>query len=182
MNDNEPIMEIRPVVVPAQYLVYGPLFSGFISIFPAGFAFAISNIFAGSFDPIFRFGIGVYALSFCAVMFLFYLKVFKEPERTCYRIFSDKIEYSEGFFSKHQRTVIFDHVIDVQMIEGLLQQTKGAGTITILTQQLVQAGEGRLANQRVLIKNVPDPQNVYDLVRSLLIDENSQNRTTNEHE
>lgn len=170
MTDCEPILEVRPVVVPAQYFVFGPLFSAFISLFPGFFTFVISNMIIQGFDPVVRFGAFVYALSFSGSMFLFYLKMFKEPKRTNYRIFRDKIEYYEGFLNKHQRTAIFDQIIDVQLAEGLLQQTKGVGSVTMVTQQLVSAGEGQLSNRRVVIRNVPEPQKVYDLVRSLSVD------------
>jgi uncharacterized membrane protein YdbT with pleckstrin-like domain len=170
MDDSGVIMEVRPLVVPAQYFVIGPLFSGFISIFPGFGTFVISNMIAGGFDPVVGYGIFAYILSFCVVMFLVYLKMFKEPERTSYRIYSDKIEYYEGFLSRHQRTAIFDQVIDVMMAEGLLQQTKGVGTITMVTQQLMSSGQGQLSNRQVQIRNVPDPQKVYDLIRSRSID------------
>jgi len=62
---------------------------------------------------------------------------------------------------------VFDQVIDVQLSEGLLQQTKGAGSITLITQQLVSSGEGKLSNRSIVLKNVPKPQEVYDLIRDL---------------
>ncbi len=105
-------------------------------------------------------------------MFLLYLKCFKEPEKTAYRIFENKLEYYEGLLSRHQRTVVFDQVIDVQLTEGLLQQTKNAGSVTLITQQLVSSGEGKLSNRSVVLKNVPRPQEVYDLLRGLAINNN----------
>jgi len=89
MNNDQPIQEIQPVVVPAQYYVFGPLASAFISIFPGMFAFVISNMIASSFDPIIHFGLIVYVLSFVAAMSLLYLKCFKEPQKTAYRIFEN---------------------------------------------------------------------------------------------
>ena len=35
--EKAPVREIKPVVVPAQYFVWGPLTAGFISIFPGFF-------------------------------------------------------------------------------------------------------------------------------------------------
>ena len=172
MNKEQPIQEVKPVVVPAQYFVFGPLAAAFISIFPGMFAFIISNMIARSFEPITHFGLIVYFVSFALAMYFLYLKCFKEPEKTTYRIFENKLEYHEGFLNKQQRTVVFDQVIDVQLTEGLLQQTKSAGSITLVTQQLVTSGEGKLSNRRVVLKNVPRPQEVYDLIRGLAISEN----------
>ena len=171
MNSDQPIQEIQPVVVPAQYYVFGPLVSAFISIFPGMFALVISNMISRSFDPIIHFGLVVYVLSFAGVMYLLYLKCFKEPQKTVYRIYENKLEYYEGFLNRRERTVVFDQVIDVQLSEGLLQQTKGAGSITLITQQLVSSGEGKLSNRSVVLNNVPNPQEVYDLLRSLAIND-----------
>ncbi len=166
-KEEEPLREVQPLVVPMQYLVFGPLAAGFISIFPGMFAFIISNMIAQSFDPVIRYGLIIYLISFALVMYLLYLKAFKEPEKTTYRIFENKLEYYEGFFNRHQRTVVFDQVIDVLLTEGVFQQTKSAGSVTLVTQQLVSSGDGKLSNRSVVLKNVPKPQEVYDLIRDL---------------
>ena len=163
--------EVRPVVVPMQYLVFGPLAAGFLSIFPGMFGFVISNMIAQSFDPVVRYGLIIYIISFLILMYLLYLKAFKEPAKTTYRIYKNKLEYAEGFFNRQQRTVVFDQVIDVLMTEGVFQQSDNAGTITLISQQLVSAGDGKLSNRGVVLKNVPKPQEVYDLIRDLAINE-----------
>ncbi len=169
MNKEHPIQEVKPVVVPAQYYVFGPLAAGFISIFPGWFAFIISNMFHSSFNPIFSIGLIVYFLSFVIAMFFLFLQFFKEPEKTTYRIFKNKVEYSEGFLNRHQRTVVFDQVIDVKLSEGVFQQAQNVGSIEIVTQQLVSSGEGKLSNRRIVLRNVPNPQEVYDLIRDLAL-------------
>ncbi len=166
----EPIREVQPVVVPMQYLVFAPLAAGFISLFPGGFAFVISNMIAQSFDPVIVYGLVAYGISFAIVMYLLYLKAFKEPGKTRYRIFENRLEYYEGFLNRQQRTVVFDQVIDVLLSEGIFQQGKSAGSITIITQQLVSSGQGKLSNRSAVLKNVPHPQEVYDLIRGLAID------------
>ena len=172
MSD-EPIREIKPVVVPLQFFVTGPLVSAFVAIFPGFFVFVISNIILGisrglSFEgPNPTFGIIAWALSFAFVMYLCYLHSFVEPGRITYKVFDDRIEYEEGLFNRHRRTVIFDQVIDVHLTEGMLQQTKGAGGVTLVTQQLVSSGDGQLSNRRFTLRNVPDPKETYDLICSL---------------
>lgn len=166
-NNAKPIRQVQPVVVPLQYFIFGPLAAGFLSLFPGMFAFIISNMIAQSFDPVIRYGLIVYLISFAVVMYLLYLKFFLEPEKTSYRIFENKLEYDEGFLNKSKRTVVFDQVIDVLMTEGVFQQAKGAGSVTLMTQQLVAAGNGKLSNRAVVLKNVPNPQEIYDLIRGL---------------
>ncbi len=176
--ESTPIREVKPVVVPAQYFVWGPIIAGFISIFPGFFTFVISNMIRGfSGDlfeaigrgPIFSVGIVVYLVSFVICMALLWVKMFQEPGRTTYSIFSDRVEYNEGLWNRHRRTLVFDQVIDVELAEGVLQQTQGAGTVTLVTQQLVSAGEGKLSNRRIALSNVPQPKEVYDLIRSLAL-------------
>ena len=156
-----------PVVVPMQFFVFGPLAAGFVSIFPGMFAFVISNMISRSMDPVVQYGLIVYLLSFSVVMYLLYLKAFKEPGKTKYRIFENKLEYYEGFFNRQQRTVVFDQVIDVLLTEGVFQQAKSAGSVTLITQQLVSSGDGKLSNRGVVLKNIPNPQEIYDLLRDL---------------
>jgi hypothetical protein len=168
----------QPVVVPAQFFVWGPLIAGFVAIFPGFFTFVISNMVTmwsgGPFaqidrGPVVGYGAAVFLLSFVACLGLLWVKCFQEPGRTTYAIFPDRLEYDEGLWNRHRRTVVFDQVIDVELTEGVLQQSRGAGTVTLVTQQLVSGQDGRLSNRRVALRNVPQPREVYELVRSLAL-------------
>lgn len=167
--ESTPIREIKPVVVPAQYFIWGPLISGFISLFPGFFVFVISNMISMSFTPIIGYGVATFAASFVVCMVLIGIKVFQEPSRTTYTVYPDRVEYYEGLWNRNHRTLVYDQVIDVELTEGVLQQTQGAGTVTLVTQQLVSHGEGRLSNRRIFLSNVPQPNEVYDLIRSLAL-------------
>jgi uncharacterized membrane protein YdbT with pleckstrin-like domain len=176
--ESTPIREIKPIVVPAQYFIWGPLISGFISLFPGFFTFVISNILSmSSGDPFERvsrcpvvvYGVVVFLLSFVACMALLWVKFFQEPRRTSYAIYSDRVEYDEGLWNRHRRTVIFDQVIGVELTEGVLQQTQGPGTVTLVTRQLVSGQDGKLSNQRIALRNVPQPREVYELIRSVAL-------------
>jgi ribosomal protein S28E/S33 len=70
-----------------------------------------------------------------------------------------------------RRSLIFDQVVDVHSTKGLLRQTKGAGTITLVTQQVVSSGEAQLSNRQIALRNVPGPRKVYDVIRSLALDQ-----------
>lgn len=172
--ETSPIREIRPVVVPAQYFIWGPAIAGFISLFPGFFTFVISQMVGNPFErmgrgPDITYGLVVFLLSFAVCMGFLAVKCFMEPERTRYSVYSDRIEYDEGLFNRHRRTVVFDQVIDVELTEGMLQQTRQAGTVTLVTQQLVGGQDGRLSNRRIALQNVPKPREVYELVRSVAL-------------
>jgi uncharacterized membrane protein YdbT with pleckstrin-like domain len=180
--EKTPIREIKPVIVPAQYFVRGPLVAVFISIFPGIFTLVISNMIGMmiimssgnrfermSHGPVLVYGVVAFLLSFVVCMALLWVKAFKEPGRTTYAIYSDRVEYDEGLWNRRARTVVFDQVIDVELTEGVLQQSRGAGTVTLVTQQLVSGQDGRLSNRRIALQNVPQPREVYELVRSLAL-------------
>jgi hypothetical protein len=56
--------------------------------------------------------------------------------------------------------VVFDQVVDVELTQGVLQQAQGAGTVTLVTQQLVSGQDGKLSNRRIALHNVPQPREV----------------------
>lgn len=180
--DDQPIREIRPVVVPAQFFCWGVGGAALIALFPGFATFVVSNMIAGmaggpSFGgPVIIYGMIAYLLSFVVALYLIHLKMFKELERTRYSVFEDRIEYDEGFLTRNRRTLVFDQVIDVHLVEGLLQQTKGVGTVTLVTQQLVSSGEATLSNRRISLHNVPDPKEVYDLIRSLALQRSGESQ------
>jgi len=170
---NTPLCQVKPVVVPAQFFVFGPLVAGFVSIFPAMFVLVVGGMFG---DPFERLGHGfntgpavtTYFLAFTIVLGLVGLKCFREPQLTTYRVFDDRVEYDEGFFNKRRRTVVIDQIIGVELTEGVLQQTRQAGTVSLVTQQLESSG-GVLSNRKASLVNVPEPRVVYDLIRSLAL-------------
>jgi hypothetical protein len=182
----QPVKTIRPVAIPAHFFLFGPPASAFFSLFPAGLLFGVSNAAMGILGkfgdrPVFYPALIAYAVFFVLFMFYFGLKTFREPAETEYSVFEDRIEYAEGFLTRNRRTLIFNNVIDVLLTEGVLQQGQGAGTITLVTQQLVPYGEeGRLTNRQIALHNITEPKENYDLIRSLALKKDeleSANRT-----
>lgn len=168
-RDSDAIRVIRPVVVPAQFLVFGPILAGFLAIFPGFFTFVLSNMLAGRFEPVLGPGLVAYTLAFAMILVLLGLRAFYQPGLTTYSIYPDRIEFEEGLLNRQRRTVLLDRIIDVQLTEGVLQRTVGAGTVRLVTQGLVSQGEGRLTNRTLFMWNVPDPGGAYELVRSLAV-------------
>ena len=169
MQDAKPLYVYQQQVVPAQFVALAPLISGFISIFPAGFTFILSNMMFGGFDPIVWPAFLAYLISFGVVMYLCYLAFFKEPPKMTYRIFSDRLEFTDGFLNKQHRTVMFDNVIDLRLDEGVLQQTKNVGSITLTTQQMVSDSEGKLSNRTFTLRNISQPKEAYDQLCQLAL-------------
>ena len=165
----EPIRVIRPVVVPAQLLVFGPIAAGFLALLPGFVTFVVGNMMVMRFEPVLGPALVVYALAFVTILALVALRGFYQPSLTSYAIYPDRIEFEEGLLNRQRRTVLLDRIIDVQLTEGLLQRTAAAGTVGLVTQQLVSQCEGRLSNRTFHLNNVADPGGVYELVRSLML-------------
>ena len=109
-------------------------------------------------------GLSVALLPVAAVRFLLDLRY------TEYKVFPDRVEYYGGFFIRRLRTVAFDQEIDVRLEEGFLQRAKGVGTVRLVTCELVPGQDGQPTPTRrsFAMWNVPEPQQVYDLIRSLV--------------
>lgn len=173
----EPLRVIRPVAIPAQFAIRGPLIAAFAAFFLGFFVFVFSNVlngvlgdpFANGMRPIFGYGIATFFIAFFAGLALQWMLAFEQPKYTTYKLFADRVEYEEGLFTRHRRTLLFNQVLDVELTEGMLQQSKNAGTITLVTRQLVDKGDDKIGNLRISLVNIPDPKSVYDLIRSLAL-------------
>lgn len=165
-----PLRTVQPVVVPAQLYTWGTLFSGFIAIFPAFFVGTFTMAITNKSGPTLAFGFLVYLIVFVVIMALIGWKVYSGPGVTAYRIYRDRIEVEEGLVNRQERTVLIGGIIDVRLTESVLERPQGAGTVTLVIQPLVSQGEGHLAHQTVSLSNVPQPRELYDLIRSLALD------------
>ena len=93
---SEPIRVIRPVVVPAQFFVFGPIVAGFLAIFPGFFTFVLSNMIAMRFEPVLGPALVAFGLAFVVILALIGLKVFYEPGLTSYAIYPDRSSSRRG--------------------------------------------------------------------------------------
>jgi membrane protein YdbS with pleckstrin-like domain len=167
---DDPLRTVQPVVVPAQLYTCGTAASGFFALIPAFFAGLITMAITERPGPSIVLGIVIYLISFALVMALIGWRAFSAPGVTTYRIYRDRIESEEGLVNRQRRTVLIGRIIDVQLTEGVLQRTQGAGTVTLVIQPLVSQGQGNLAHQTIRLGNIPQPREVYDLIRSLALD------------
>jgi hypothetical protein len=165
-----PLLTIQPIVVPAQFFSCGTIASGFLAVFPAFFAGLIAGAISDRSEPIIGVGLLAYVIFFALFLSLMGWRAYSGPGVTIYRIYRDRIESEEGLVNRKHRTVLINGIIDVQLTEGVLQQTRGAGTITLVLRPLVaQGGQGNMAHQIILLSNIPQPREVYDLIRSLAL-------------
>jgi hypothetical protein len=83
------------------------------------------------------------------------------------------IEICGGLWVSSRRTLPFNQVTGVELTEGILQQTRGAGTVMLVTRgtgaKADQEGPASGGETRVALGDVPDPREVYDLIRTLVL-------------
>jgi uncharacterized membrane protein YdbT with pleckstrin-like domain len=133
-----------------------------------GFANFGGPIDHANFGPKIRYGVMAFCIGFIASMVICYLRTFVEPEKIVYRFHADRVEFEEGLFNRQARTLMFDQIIDVTLTESVLQQGCNAGSINLVTQQLVSTGnQGQLANRTITLGNLPFPRETYEFVKSL---------------
>src|SRR5688572_23313976 len=125
-----PLRVVRPVVVPAQFFVWGIVIPAVIAL---GISLFVGNIvdrdraftrkwnqsapadWRESEPGTFPWGVAVFFAVFAVGAGVATVKLVVEPRYTEYKVFPDRAEYSEGFFNRSQRTVVFDQVIDVRL-------------------------------------------------------------------
>lgn len=172
--DEKAVREIKPVVVSAEFYIYGPFISGVLSLLPAfivgTIAMKISDIphdyletpggplMVHQWALVFGYALVAYILAFIITLGFIGITIYKKPSQTLYTIFPDRIECCEGLWVKTRRTLAFDQCTDVEMSRGVLQQMYGAGTITLVTKQ-----------GRIPLNNLPEPNELYDLIRSFVL-------------
>ncbi len=185
--DDQPIQEVKSVVIPAQFFVWGPLVSGVIALIP-GFVVhtvvLLTTEIPHSDEPYMMpstyqwglalgSGLAAFGLIFVVSMVLIGISDFMGPGRTTYTIFPDRVECCEGVWVKSRRNVAFDRVTSVEATEGILQQTRGAGTVTIVARDarsLEDQQASASGNEKYFkLVNIPNPKAVYDLIRTLAL-------------
>jgi membrane protein YdbS with pleckstrin-like domain len=187
--DDKPIREIKPVVIPAQFLVGGALASASLALIPGlvvGFivlsATKIPHPDDAYMPGTYQWGLAVgaglaaFGFTFAVSMVLMGISAFKGPGCTTYTIFPDRIECCEGVWVRTRRHVALDRVQGVEAAEGILQQTRGAGTIIVFAREEGSSEDQEVPTsgnvKRIELVNVAHPNEVYELIRTLVMQKN----------
>ncbi len=85
-------------------------------------------------------------------------------EKTEYRVFRDKLEYYEGFFTVEEKSIALSDVTEVSLLKGPFQSRYGLGTVVLAT----RAGVVSSRRPGIRLANVEDPDTVYANVKELV--------------
>lgn len=130
----KPIFVLKPKII-AHVVLLTNLFHYMIpglwfTIFFGGIVIAL----VGLVQPL---GVGQIIGLFIALFVLFNLGglwfVYEEAQKKQYRIYRDRIEYSEGFINVVQHTIYFHKITNVELYKGFFEKDYSLGTLVIGT-------------------------------------------------
>jgi uncharacterized membrane protein YdbT with pleckstrin-like domain len=183
MAANQEAFSVRPVFIGwITFLAQLPL-QLFLTVWAGMFFGGISKTFLpfprDSHTPFIVFG----ALAFFGVPIVAYFGKQLNYSRTEYRFFADRLEFEEGFFSINKKVINFRNVKEVTLRKGLLQRIYGLGTIYLATlatgstprsNPFVALGFGNVSASGINVRDVRDPDEMYEKVRRLVDAANQQ--------
>ncbi|MHA1398410.1 MAG: PH domain-containing protein [Candidatus Heimdallarchaeaceae archaeon] len=169
---DEPLMVLKPTFVLWGNIGGLIIITLFLTLWCAGFfGMIISSIIAAVSDD---FGFNFIPIIVIAILTFFGFPIFykytkkKAYSKTEYRIYSDRIDYYEGFFTINRKTVLFSNVTQVSMSERLYQQKHNLGTILLSTPALSSM---KGYSSGVKIKDIQSPEKVYKKLREIIATE-----------
>jgi len=173
----EQIFSVRPTFIGWITFVMQLPLQLFFTLWSGGFfggMIEATGLFAGgSHMPFIIFA----AIGFFGVPIVAYLGKKLNYSRTEYRFFADRLEFEEGFFSINEKIVRFRDVSEVTLHKGIFQRIYGLGTIYLATQATgsnasfnlsVALGFGNVSGSGVSVRDVPNPDDMFDKVRRLV--------------
>lgn len=171
------LLEIKPTFHPILMLLRTLARSGFsvgfFTIWGGGFFGAFGAFGLGFFlgrDPesfmpgIFFITAGISFLLACLSSIIWY---FTERETYANRkvtFYEDEIEFVDGFFNKQRKIIPAKNVREVVINQGWLQTKYNVGTLLFIT----AANEGGTGSSGINLKDVENPEAVYDQIRDTL--------------
>ena len=169
-SDEEPEFILKPTFVLGGNLGGQIFLVLFFTVWCTGFLGILINI------PIIisseaRFGmspipfivIGVITLVGLPIIYNYRRK--KNYENTEYKVFKDRIDYYEGFFTIKRRTVYFANIAEVSMTEKLYQQKRNLGTILLSTPAMA-AMKGHSAG--IKLQDIKSPEKMYKKIKEMV--------------
>jgi membrane protein YdbS with pleckstrin-like domain len=166
------------VLASASIALIPGLVVGLVVLFATEIPHPDDAYMPGTFQWGLAFGSGLAAsgLTFSVSMVLMGISAFKGPGRTTYTIYPDRIECCEGVWVRTRRHVALDRVQSVEAAEGILQQTRGAGTVIVIAREEGSSEDQEVPTswntKRIEFVNVAHPKEVYELIRTLVMQKN----------
>jgi membrane protein YdbS with pleckstrin-like domain len=164
-----PIITAKPVFIPWVTVASVIPIQIFMTIWAGGFfggfsMFGIEALGLGipAWSPFVFFG----ALAFFGIPLLTYYARKRTYEKTEYKVYEDRLEYAEGFWTVENKTVKLKNVTEANLRRGVIQKNYGLGTI-ILSTPATGYQQGR-ARSGIRIADIQNPEHVYNKILELI--------------
>jgi uncharacterized membrane protein YdbT with pleckstrin-like domain len=175
MPTDNPAFSLKPIFIGWIALLVQLPFQLFFTFWSGGFFGGMSSTFLGfhSRTPFIIFG----ALAFVAVPAVAYFGKKLNYMRTEYRFYEDRLEFEEGFFTLNKKVIKFRDIKEVTLRRGILQRIYSLGTIYLATlatgstsnmNPFVALGFGNVSASGVSVRDIADPDAVFDKVRTIV--------------
>lgn len=171
MSSETPIYVAKPVFIPLslflQVLPIQLFFTVWAGIFFGGLSsFIVKGPFLNLPIPIWAPFAFFGALAFFGIPIFAYIGTKNSYQKTEYKIFKNRIEYEEGFWTLEKKLVTFDNITEVNLLQGPIQKNYNVGTIVLST--VPSAYPNLKTRGGIKLQNVKNPQYVYKLVKDLI--------------
>ncbi len=87
-----------------------------------------------------------------------------------YRIFPNRIEYYEGFFTVEQKTIKFADVTEIYLRKGMLQKRNNLGSIFLMSKGMMVPMIGMMKGGlpgAMILRDIEDPDAIYQQLKQL---------------
>jgi uncharacterized membrane protein YdbT with pleckstrin-like domain len=164
-----PIITARPMFIPWVTIASVIPIQIFMTVWAGGFfgGFSMFGIEAlglsiPTWFPFVFFG----GLAFFGIPLLTFYAKKRTYEKTEYKIYSDRLEFAEGFWTVENKTVKFKNVTEANLRRGVIQKNYGLGTVALST-PATGFQQGR-ARSGIRISDIQNPEHVYNKILELI--------------
>ena len=170
MQEKNYIMRIKPKPSVGLILTRSILFSLPLLFFLAtaiGIPTIIISTLSETRNSIFLTIAKIAAVAYVSITIIIMLLIRKSFLRTEYKIFENRIEFSEQFLRRNKKTIMFKNVSNIGETSGIIQQWFGVSTIFIDT-----AGHS-MHGHELWIHDIENSEKIYKLLNERINRENS---------
>ncbi len=173
-----PIRVVRAVPLPKQFAIVGSihslgiaLFVGFLTLIALKLGADFAN--GGSGDANLPFALAwsgtAFGVAFLGLWSLHYAKLIVDRSRTAYHIHADRVEVRRDGSNRPAAVIPLDRVVAVRSWTGPLLRSQGLATLTLVVEEPT-APHGPVRHVFHPLPNIPEPDSVAELIRSLTPD------------
>lgn len=156
----------NPLIVIFRFLPFQIFATLWMSIASKIVAALIADNFGLVINPL-SFVISIGTLTFFSFPLIIIFRSKNMYKKMEYRIYSDRIEYTEGFWVIEEKTLFFKNITETNLKIGIFQNKIDLGTVFLATPSIVS--NNRYGTQGGLhVRDIENPKAVYKKLSELM--------------